>query len=291
MPYDVAVLACCAVVGAFGVRLLRRHLAFRGRGIVYADATVTSVGTPLEHGGKTVDGVPAELAFVDRLSGREVVGPARGGRYGRLNAAWEGRTVEVRYGAHAPEDFRLGPHGHRRPATRELACGSALLYLALVPVAARFLPGPDLGWVLLLYGLGWSAVMWAALRRAVLHDLRRRRRLRVSAVRTTARVLAVRERRDPRSDDRGTRTYSPIVAFTTEDGRTVTALCGSYTSTRRAWPGRDIAVRYDPADPAVLALDREHDHDGLLTGVIVLAVLALAGAAAAVIGAILLATS
>lgn len=291
MPYDVAVLAWCAVVGAFGVRLLRRHLAFRGRGIVYAGATVTGVGTPPEHGGRTKDGVPAQLAFVDELSGREVVGPARGGRYGRLDAAWEGRKVWVRYGAHAPEDFRIAPDGRRRLATRELLGSRVLLYLAAVPVIARFVPGSDLGWGLLLYGLGWSALVQTASRRVVRHELRPRRRLRVAPVRTTARVLAVLERRDPRSDDRGTRSYSPIVAFTTDDGLAVTALCGYYTSTRRAWPGRDIAVRYDPADPAVLALDREHDHDSLTTGIAVLAVMALAGVAAAVLGAILLATA
>ncbi|BBA98232.1 hypothetical protein RVR_4344 [Actinacidiphila reveromycinica] len=291
MLYDAAVLVWCAVAGAFGLRLWGRHRSFRGPGIVYAEATVTSVGTPPEHGGRPRDGVPAELAFVDRLSGREVVGPTRGGTYGWLDAAWEGRTVRVRYGAHAPEDFRIAPDGRRPSAPLELLGARCLVYLAAVPVAARFLPGSGPGWLLLLCGLGWCGLMRIAVRRTLAGDVRLRRELREASARATARVVAVLERPDPEVDDTGTRPYSPIVTFTTGDGRTVTALCAFHTSTRRAWPGHDIPVRYALADPAAVVLDRPHDTDPYRSGLVILALVTFAGIAATVLGAYLLSTT
>jgi hypothetical protein len=47
----------------------------------------------------------------------------------------------------------------------------------------------------------------------------------------------------------------PVVAFTTTDGRAVQAQPSSTSNTRRFSVGQQVGLRYDPADPAWIAVD------------------------------------
>jgi hypothetical protein len=79
------------------------------------------------------------------------------------------------------------------------------------------------------------------------------------------------------------------MAFTTADGRAVTAVGPAYT--RRAQPhtvGTDVTVHYAPADPSVFAFDRATDRKRYGCGTAALAFLTAAGAAATVTGLALL---
>ena len=285
MAYDTLIGLWAAVVGARALVRIGRY-AVAHRRVVRQSARVVRV-PDFEPGPVLREaGVPAELAFVDPAHGREAVGMTRGGRYGRLDAVWEGREVPVRYVRGRPQDFLVegGPPWRTR---RELVAPLAWLFLALLPLPARFAPGPGFGWVLLASGAAWALATGTVLGLA-LRETRRRAVLLAAPARVTGTVVAVLERHDPDKDDRGALAYTPVVAFTTDDGRAVTALSCPHTSTRRAWVGCGIPIRYAPADPSVFALDRPTDHPAAGCGLGVLGLALTIGLALTACGALLL---
>ncbi|MYS21307.1 Protein of unknown function, partial [Streptomyces sp. DvalAA-14] len=100
------------VGGGFGaLALLGYGRAFAGvsraRRAVRVPARVVRVERLPESGAQSSHGIPVVVGFTDPDTGREYALPAAGGRRGTLDAAWEGRQVEVRFPPGKPDRFRL----------------------------------------------------------------------------------------------------------------------------------------------------------------------------------------
>lgn len=276
---------CLGWAGVAGVGLWR-YARVWSSGTVRVAARVERVEAPRESGADAAAGVPVVLAFQNPATGEELRLPTTGARNGTLTAAWEGRQVTVRFPAGHPYDFRIANGTGRQ---RDLALPVVAACFAWAGLVAHLALGDDgIGWIPLGFGaMVASLTTWAAL--TTHREGRRRRDLLSAAQEATARVVAS-LRSTHRDDDGHTHTsYVPVMAFTTADGRTVTAVSPAYTS--RSQPhtaGTEVAVRYAPADPSVFAFDLATDRRANGCGTGMLTVVAAAGVAAMVTGVVLL---
>ena len=93
--------------------------------------------------------------------------------------------------------------------------------------------------------------------------IRSNRRLARNGVRTTARVVGLRESMGPPSPPSQSsygqglsqRVYQPVLAFHTADGREIQAVAGTASNPPLAQPGDVVQVLYDPANPATAEID------------------------------------
>ncbi|MFI1096790.1 DUF3592 domain-containing protein [Streptomyces sp. NPDC020917] len=254
MAYDVVLGVWCAVFGGLAAWCGGRFLA-RGPWRQAGTARVLRVWER-ELGKGWRHGVPAEVACVDPVGGRELVGTTRGGEgsAGELAAAWPGRELAAFVRLRRPDEFRV--------RTRLLRFVDAYLFglwsflaLAAVPLAARALFGRHSLVVSLPVSVGvWLLVDIAI---AVVHGTaegRHRRRLLASAQTATAVVIDFTETWDPAKGVRKEALMTPVLSFTTDEGVQVTATCSYKAATKHARRGDEVAVRYAPADPSVFTV-------------------------------------
>lgn len=287
MTFDRIVIVWCVVFGAVALFGLGRYAVRGQRRGVRAAARVLRAWEPPRAGAHRSLGVPAELGFVDPLTGREVVGATRGGRYGRLEAAWPGREVEVRYAAGDPDGFRVvrGPG----PPDRDLLAAAVGISVVTVILLDRLASGTGFGWILIAFGALWTAATGSVLIATVRESLRRGRALRGPTATVPGTVVAVFESKHDKEDEGGTsHIYTPVVTFTTHEGLTVLGIVPVGTSGRRTWAGREVPVRYATADPSVFHLDRFTDRSAAGCGLVFLVLFSLFGPAFTAAGAALI---
>lgn len=245
-------------------------------------ARVERVETPRESGTTDGSGIPVVVAFQDPATGERLLLPTAGARNGRLDAAWVGREVTVRFPAGHPYDFRVEdpPTGRaRRPllpvAAASLAWAGLTVWLAVRDGGA---------WALLGFGTLLAAL---AARGAVANSRtgRRRARLLATAQTATGRIVGSWQFTVHDADGNPHPRHLPVVTFTTADARTVTAVRRPYAATPHPHTlGAEIPVHYVPTDPAILAFDPRADRHAHGCGTALLTALSLAAAAAALTG-------
>jgi hypothetical protein len=234
------------------------------------------------------NGVPAEVSFVDPVTGDERLGTTHGGggRCGLLSAAWPGREVAVWVRTRRPDLFRVAAE----PATFVLRHGAlvvpaaALLVFPLLRLVLRGHGGVE-ALFLLSCGAVWTAVVLVHFG-GELRQLRGRiRALRTEPVRTAGRVIATCGAWRTEEDRGNVGDDTPVVAFTTLDQRQVTALCEPSLRTNLERVGSEVPLLYAASFPEYVVVDR---HPRAVSDATVLwaAVIAglLAGAAALTAG-------
>lgn len=274
--FDKILVIWCVVFGALAVVGIGRYAVRGRRRGARATARVLRAWEPPVAAAHRRLGVPAELGFVDPLTGREVVGPTRGGRHGRLEAAWPGREVEVRFAPDSPSDFRV-IRGPGRPDP-DLAGAAVGISLVTVVILDRLTSGNGFGWLLVVFGALWTAVTGSVLIAAARETLHRGRVLRGPTATVPGTVVAVFESKHDEEDEGSTsHVYTPVVRFTTHEGLTIIGVVPTGTSSRRTWAGREVPVRYAVTDPSVFHLDRLTDRSAAGCGLLFLALFALFG--------------
>lgn len=258
MTVDTALVGVSVLIGAFVLVQLGRYVLGGGRGVLVR-ARVVRMWQPAVSGARLIDGVPGEVAFVAPGTDREIVLTVRGGRGGKLNAAWEGREVLVRCPVGKPERFRVvdGPRG----ADRRLLSAAVGTFVIAVVLAARFTTGSHrFGLAMTGFGLLWTAMSATLLVLAAREARRRRTAMSRKPAAVTGRVVAVLGSRSRGEPGESSPAYMPVVAFTTLSGLEVLGVSQVGNATRRTWAGREVPVLYAPADPAVFHLDYAPDN-------------------------------
>jgi hypothetical protein len=240
---------------------------------------VLRVEEPAARGAQRLPGVLAEIGFVDPAGGREIVGV---NRQGRLDAAWVGREVEVRFPPGKPEKFRVVAGAGE--VDRELARPATLFAVAAVALIARAATGPGMRWLVVGFCALWTLVNVHILVSAIRRLSYRRARLTAPA-QVTGRIVALLENRSSGDDGMSSVTYTPVVRFTTLDGLAVTGVCQIGGTSRRQSLGRELPLRYAPDDPSVFEPDQPGDRAGagcglFVAGLFFLVGIAITGAAA-----------
>lgn len=274
MTVDAALVGVGVLVGVVVVVQLGRYLA-GGRG-VRVGAQVVRVWAPGRRAPRR-DGVPAEVAFTDPGTGREYVLGVRGGLGGKLDAAWVGREVDVRFPAGKPEKFRVlsGPGGPNREL---ISIGVGGFVVAIVMVG-RFTSGNGrFGWVMAGFGVLWVLISAATIVVAI-REIAHRRALMGAPIAVPGRVVTLIESNHNGEDGESSHSYTPVVAFTTHEGREVLGISQVGNAGRRTWTGREVPVLYAPADPAVFRLDYATDRFSAGCGVFLLLFFLLFGIA------------
>lgn len=251
MAYDVVLGVWCGLFGMLGAMWATRY-AVRGPWRRLAVARVLRVWEP-EPGAGWSKGVPAEVGFVDPASGREMLGLTQGGggRAGKLDTAWPGREITAFARLRRPADFRVVDQPPR-PLDGDLSGAVSTLFLAAVPPAARALFGTH-SLAAALYGSA-GAVVFAFVVLGIVRDTRRGRRRRsllAAPEHTTARLVDIRESRKPDADIAADKAATPVLAFTTDDGLPVTAVCEYASALHSLRPGDEVRLRYAASDPSV----------------------------------------
>ncbi|MEV8452293.1 DUF3592 domain-containing protein [Streptomyces sp. NPDC052095] len=274
------VFGTVALVG-FGRSLVgatREQLTVRARG------RIERVGEP-RHGSSPSDGIPVVVSFQDPATGQEFTVTNDGDRGENIGAAWTGREI----GVHYPPGR---PHAHR--FTRDLSGGGRGLG---VPLFAVFLAyaGPvvaaaiERGWPWAVLGFcGPWALSGLYHLPGNVRDRNRRLAGLAAMAAVPGRVVAVLKNVSVDADDGHVSTrLVPVLAFTTLDGRAVTAYCESGLRDPAGSRGRDVTVHYNPDDPAVFVLDpgaerrsRKRDFVVDVVGLLVVVAAAAVGAAA-----------
>jgi hypothetical protein len=256
----------------------------RGRRAVRVTGRVVSLEPPAPHADAR-HGLPVTVAFREPGTGRELAVPATGGRNGRLAAAWPGREVAVRFPPGKPFRFRFTTG--RRHALRDLALPLAAGVLcAAVLLVRHAVRDHSPGSVMLGFGLAWSVGWVVVCTHGVRVHLARKALLR-DAPAVDAVVVSVVDIRHE-DDDHPRYTYSPVVTFTTLDGRAVTGIGPGAGRHAVHDIGSTVTVRYAPADPAVFLIEPSPERAELGCGLVLAAVFVAVGLALAVQSAALL---
>lgn len=257
MTVDTALVGVCVLTGAAVLVQLGRYVADGGRGVLVR-ARVVRMWQPAVTGARRADGVPGEVAFVAPGTDREMLLPVRGGRGGKLDAAWEGREVTVRCPVGRPERFRVvGDRGGADSRVLSAAVGTFVLGMVL---AARFTSDSH-GYGLAMFGFGaaWALMSATLLVLSAREAVRRRTAMSRTPAAVTGRVVAVLGTRRGGEPGESSPGYAPVVAFTTRSGIEVLGISRVAKAARRTWAGREVPVLYAPADPAVFHLDYPSD--------------------------------
>lgn len=288
----VAIGAWCAVFGGLTGHALWRY-ARRGTWQARGTARVLRVweAEPADGWGR---GVPAEVSYVDPVTGREEIGmtAAAGGTCGTLAAAWAGMPLRVWARSRRPGDFRVVD----RAAGMLLRHGRAILPVCVLPVLPLLRlaagdvfgnGGRDVAGLLLCSVAVAVAELALVLLQTQLAESRRRGALLAEAADATGRVIGIMERRATDADRASPGDDTPVVAFTTADGQEVTGVCAVSMRGHAERVGREVPLRYARRDPAVFTLARgprvrRRDDSVLWTTTVFLLVVGLGAAAAGI---------
>ncbi|MFJ9566852.1 DUF3592 domain-containing protein [Streptomyces fuscichromogenes] len=220
---------------------------------VWVTARVVEVHPP-GHGESGNHGIPVTIAYHDPGTGREFRLRHENKRGDRVLVAWVGQEFPVRFARRRPERFYLMLDSEGRTSgVGGPNCVVFLLVLGLV-VQSFF----AWGWQRGLICVGGLLLLVVALSRDGAYARARAAQL-AAGVTVQGRVVAV--TRDVHSDGEGGETVShaSVVAFTTHEGVEVTALCTQGIRNIARSLGRDIPLRYAPADPSLLTADPDHE--------------------------------
>ncbi|MFC8536527.1 DUF3592 domain-containing protein [Streptomyces sp. NPDC057249] len=272
----------CGVFGAWALIGFGRSLAgaTRAQRTVRTKGRIERVDVP-RHGSSPKSGIGVVVSFRDPATGEEFTVTNDGDRGEVISAAWTGREIAVHYPNGKPHAFRFarnlseGGRGLGPPAFALF-----LVYAGLVTVAAT-----DRGWPWALVGFcGPLALSGLYHLPGNLRDRNRRIDALAAMASVPGRVVAVLKSVSADEDGHTSTRLVPVVAFTTLDGREVTAYCESgLRNPDRSW-GRDITIHYAPDDPAVFVLDIEAERRSWywditadVVGVLIVATAAVAG--------------
>ncbi|MFJ4788462.1 DUF3592 domain-containing protein [Streptomyces sp. NPDC088794] len=246
---------------------------------VWVTARVVEVHAP-GHGEPGNDGIPVTIEYQDPGTGREFRLRHENKRGDRVLVAWVGQEFPVRFPRRRPERFHLMLDSEGRTSgTGGPNCMVILLVLGLV-VQSFF----AWGWQWGLICVGGLLLLVAALSRDGEYARARAAQL-AAGVTVQGRVVAV--TRDLYSDGEGGESVShaSVVAFTTHEGVEVTALCTQGIRNIARSLGRDIPLRYAPADPSLLTADPDHERHERASNIKFIATLLVAGTASIGMGA------
>jgi uncharacterized membrane protein len=220
---------------------------------VWVTARVVEVHPP-GHGESGKHGIPVTIVYQDPGTGREFRLRHENKRGDRVQVAWVGQEFPVRFPRRRPERFHLMLDSEGRTSgTGGPNCMVILLVLGLV-VQSFFV----WGWQWGLICVGGLLLLVVALSRDGEYARARAAQL-AEGVTVQGRVVAV--TRDVYTDGEGSESVShaSVVAFTTHEGVEVTALCAQGIRNIAGSLGRDIPLRYAPADPYLLTADPDHE--------------------------------
>ncbi|MFD5254626.1 DUF3592 domain-containing protein [Streptomyces bobili] len=220
---------------------------------VWVTARVVEVDPP-GHGESGKHGIPVTVVYQDPGTGREFRLRHENRRGDRVQVAWVGQEFPVRFPRQRPERFHLMLDSEGRTSgTGGPNCMVILLVLGLV-VQSFFV----WGWQWGLICVGGLLLLVVALSRDGEYARARAAQL-AEGVTVQGRVVAV--TRDVYTDGEGSESVShaSVVTFTTQEGVEVTALCAQGIRNIAGSLGRDIPLRYAPADPTVLTADPDHE--------------------------------
>ncbi|MFG2970101.1 DUF3592 domain-containing protein [Streptomyces sp. NPDC048288] len=170
----------------------------------------------------------------------------------RIQAAWAGREIGVRYPRGRPHAYRFVhdlPQGGRGLGWPNLAV--FLIYVGPVVFAAI-----DRSWPWAPIGAGgpWTAVTALYLPQ-VAPVVNRRLDAPTSRLPVQGRVIAVLADTGTDSEGFTSSSHPPVIAFTTHEGTAVTAYCPDGLPHHAKSYGRGVTIRCTPDDPAVLTTD------------------------------------
>lgn len=246
---------------------------------VWVTARVVEVHPP-GHGESGTNGIPVTIVYQDPGTGREFRLRHENKRGDRVLAAWVGQEFPVRFPRRRPERFYLMLDSEgRKSGVGAPNCMVILLVLGLV-VQSFFV----WGWQWGLICVGGLLLLVVALSRDSAYARARAAQL-AESVTVQGRVVAVTE--DISSDGEGGESVShaSVVAFTTHEGVEVTALCTQGIRDVAKSLGRDVPVRYAPADPSLLTADPDHERRERMWNIRFFATLLVSGIVAIGLGA------
>lgn len=246
---------------------------------VWVTARVVEVHPP-GHGESGNHGIPVTIVYQDPGTGREFRLRHENRRGDRVLVAWAGQEFPVRFPRRRPERFYLMLDSEGRTSgTGGPNCMMFLLVLGLV-VHSFF----AWGWQWGLICVGGLLLLVVALCRDGEYARARAAQL-AEGVTVRGRVVGV--TRDVHSDAEGGESVShaSVVAFTTHEGVEVTALCTQGIRNIARSLGRDIPLRYAPADPSLLTADPDHERRERTSQIRFLVSLSATGIAAIGVGA------
>lgn len=288
MTWDEILPAWCAVWGAFALVGFGMSLA----GVTKAQRTVRLAGRidrvrEPRHGESRGGGISVVVVYRDPATGQDVTITNDEDRGDMITAAWEGREVGVGYPRGRPHAYRFTNFPEK--PSRGLGWpffGLFLVYAGLVVWAAI-----DWAWPWALVG---SAGPWALFGIAYLPGAvatAKTRVARLAAMETVpGRVIAVlRDISIDQDDGRTYTTHTPVLSFTTADGKAVLTHCTDHLPNPGGAKGREVTVHYSAADPVFFTLDREASRRSESREVVYTVVAIGVLAATAVVGAVLLA--
>ncbi|MFD8985024.1 DUF3592 domain-containing protein [Streptomyces sp. NPDC059564] len=274
----------CAAFGTMALLGYGMSLA----GLTRAQRTVRVMGRiervrEPRHGSSQHDGIPVVVSFHDPSTGQEFTVTNDGEHGDRISTAWTGREIGVRYPRGRPHAYRFtldlwaNRHGRAWPNSAVF-----LLYAGLVALATT-----DWGWPWALLGFG---VPWTVSGACYVPQNARAASRRIDALTSRppvqGRVVAVLTDTSTDSDGYTSTSHTPVIAFTTHEGTSVTAYCADGLPDPTNSYGRDVTIHYTPDDPAVFTLDLASEHRSR-TSEIAFSLLALViGVAAVVVGAV-----
>ncbi|MHA6760024.1 DUF485 domain-containing protein [Streptacidiphilus sp. PAMC 29251] len=286
MGWNGYLVLWCGVFGVVALIGYRRSLAgvTRAQRMVRVMGRIERVREP-RHGGSEKDGIPVVVSFHDPSTGEEFTVTNDGEHGDRVDTAWTGREIGIRYPPGRPHAFRFSDDlwdGRRGLGWPNFAV--FLIYAGLVAVAAI-----DWSWPWALVGSGAPVIVLAAC--YLPQDVRRMRRridLLASEPAVQGRVIAVVKYvyTDEEGDTRTSQT--PVVAFTTHEGTAVTAYCDSGLPDPAGSYGRDVTIHYSPDDPAVFTPDLAAERRSRRTDIGCSVLVLLVAVAAIVVGVVLL---
>ncbi|MEU9334097.1 DUF3592 domain-containing protein [Streptomyces sp. NPDC048290] len=280
--------ALCAAVALIGyVRSLAG--VTRPQRMVRTTGRIERVTEP-RHGGSAQDGIPVVVTFRDPATGQEHTVTNDRDHGDTVTEAWTGRQFHLRYPPGRPHDYRFQIRFVGVEPEKEWGLGVPNFAVFLIYAAAVTAAAIEWAWPWALVATcGPLALIIAANLPGTVRNIDRRVERKTAMAAVPGRVVAV--LKDISTDGEGTpyTTWTPVVTFTTQDGKDVTAY-GKEIPDPETSRGRDLTIHYTPTDPAdfvagplVPARHRTLD--------ITLSVLSLlVTAAAAVTGAILLKT-
>ncbi|MFJ4683119.1 DUF3592 domain-containing protein [Streptomyces sp. NPDC088789] len=276
----------CAVFGSLALIGYVRSLAgmTRPQRMVRVRGRIERVREP-RHGGSRRGGISVVVSYPDPATGQDVTVTNDGERGEAISLAWPGREVEVSYPRGRPHAFRLSTH------LGDSGRGLCWPYFAvfLMYVGAVVAVAIERGWPWALIGFcGALAVLSAFYLPENIRDTNRRIHRLSTMTAVPGRVVAVLKDVSTDEDGHTATTLTPVVAFTTADGRAVTAHITSERPDLTRSYGHEVTVHHVPDDPAVFTLDRVAEHRSQRLDVTVNAAVLVLAAAAAVLGAVLL---
>ena len=245
---------------------------------VWVTARVVEVHPP-GHGESGKHAIPVTIVYHDPDTGREFRLRHEGRRGDRVEVAWVGREFPVRFPRRRPERFHLMLDSEGRTSgVGGPNCMVILLVVGLV-VQSFFV----WGWQWGLICVGGLLLLVVALSRDGEYVRARAAQL-AEGVTVQGRVVAV--TRDVYTDAEGVESvgHASVVAFTTREGVEVTALCTEGIRDVAQSLGRDVPLRYAPADPSLLTADPDHERRERVSNIRFVVSLLLTGIAAIGVG-------